>query len=562
MASRLQGRDYTTIRRELIEMVRERAPKDWNPSNIADPMIAVIESIAIAADELHYYIDAWRRECDLATATLQSSVYSYALREGYSMILPKGARIRVFMQPQPVTDEDGNVVEGAVPAPVPVNIPKFSRFSIEGLSTGLFAVTDFIKVVSYYGNHVVSDQCVDLVAGNLKTVNFQYSDIDAYSRIELPEPYIDGELFELSVTTPESGTEVWRHVKDVVTAGMQGNIYSLVPTFVSGATRLYIEFPMNYRNVLSSTRVSFTFKYVAVSEISKSFPIVLSNSSIDSEILSMTSTDELKGYKGYESADSVRRNYPVYTRDFTALLTKQDYRLYLSYRYGGRILVYDKQDEYDSSEWKSGMFGLWERSIYIVSELPYEARELARQDLVTRSSRSDMIWMVPFGYYRYGILVVLLADLSSISEDEIELLVENAVLNKYNGTDEIRGPSDSVTMHTVHSTSPLVDSVRVFTFRYESTEFQNIMEMDKPVVKNNGLNGFLSSLTPDYNYVAGNTMPDHVTKFETYQQAVLTWNAGYDSKEFDEYEEGTDEYEKSHYLIPFCQKVVVWSYSV
>ena len=126
------------------------------------------------------------------------------------------------------------------------------------------------------------------------------------------------------------------------------NILLPVPSFVSGATRLYIEFPINYRNILSSTRVSFVFKYIAVSEINKALPLEITSSVVNSELIDIKASDELKGYTGYESADSVRRNYPVFTRDFTALLTKQDYRLYLSYRYGGRILVYDKQDEYDS----------------------------------------------------------------------------------------------------------------------------------------------------------------------------------------------------------------------
>ena len=306
------------------------------------------------------------------------------------------------------------------------------------------------------------------------------------------------------------------------------------------------------------------FKYIAVSEINKALPLEITSSVVNSELIDIKASDELKGYTGYESADSVRRNYPVFTRDFTALLTKQDYRLYLSYRYGGRILVYDKQDEYDSVDYGTGMFGLWERSIYVVCELPYEARELARQDLVKRSSRSDMIWMVPFGYYRYGILVVVMADLSSVSEDEIELLVEQAILNKYNGTDEIRGPSDSVTMHTVHNASQYVDTVRVFTFRYTSSQFKSIVEMKKPSMKHNGLNDFIATLSPDYNYTMGNHMPKQVSNFGSYQEAVLTWNKGYDSPDIDAYDDQDHwaEYEATHFLIPFCQKVVVWSYSV
>lgn len=561
MTSRIQGRDYTTIRKELISIVQGRVPSDWNAANVADPLVAIIEAIAIAADELHYYIDSWRRECDMATAMLQSSIYSYALREGYSMILPRGARVRAFVQPKPERGNDGTAAAGQSLAPVPVSIPKFSRFQCLGFTTPFYAVTDFDRVVSYYDDKVVSDQCFDLVAGELKTVSFQYSAIDAYSRIELPEAFIDNELFELTVTTPENGSVVWRHVNDVVTAGMQGNIYSLVPSFVSGATRLYIELPMNYRNLLSTTRATFTFRYIAVSNVSKPLPITLQGTSVDSEKVELVVSNDLAGYMGYETADSVRRNYPKYTRDFTALLTKQDYRLYLSYRYGGRVLVYDKQDEYDSIDYENGIFGLMERSIYVVSELPYAARELARQDLASRSSRSDMIWMVPMGYYRYGILIVVYADLSKVSEEEIETLVSNAVLGLYNGTDDIRYPTDSVTLHTVHETSEYISSATAMTFRFEGSQYQSLLEMDKPSVKDKELAKTLKSLTSDYAYQTSNRLPKHVCEFSSYQEAVLKWNAGYDSEDIDNYEEGSADYDSTHFLIPFCQSVLVWSYS-
>ena len=562
MASRLKGRDYTTIRRELIEIVKQRAPVDWNPNNIADPMIAVIESIAIAADQLHYYIDSWRRECDMATATLQSSIYSYALREGYSMVLPRGSRVRAFIQPKPERDERGELIPDQELPPVPVDLPKFTQFEINGVSHPLYLTKDFSKVVSYYNGHTVSDQCVDLVCGELKTVTFRYSDIDSYSRIELPEIYIDGELVELTSTTPDSGTKVWECVSDVVTKGLQGNIYSLVPTFVSGATRLYIEFPINYRNLVSTTRTVFTFKYISISDTKKSLPIDLTTQRISSESVEIIGLDELDGFTPYESADSVRRNYPLYTRDFTALLTKQDYRYYLSYRYGGRILVYDKQDEYNSEDYETGVFGLWERSMYVISELPYKAREMAKEDLANRSSRSDMIWMVPFGYYSYGILIVLKADLSKVSETEIESLVEDSLLNLYNGTDEIKGPSLSVTLSTVHGTSQYIKDVQAFMFNYNREQFKQIMAMDKPSLKNQELQKTLKGFTEDYNYKTKNRMPAHVSDFKDYQDAVLHWNQGYDSEAIDEYEEGTQEYEDTHFLIPFCQKVVVWSYSI
>jgi len=562
MASRLKGRDYTTLRRELIEMVRQRVPVDWNPNNIADPLIAVIEAIALAGDHLHYYIDSWRRECDMATATLQSSIYSYALREGYSMVLPRGSRVRAFIQPTPERDERGEIIDGQEHVPVPVDLPRFTQFNAPGISKSLFAVKDFTKVVSYYGKTVVSEQCIDLVCGELNSITFRYSDIDAYSRIELPDPYIDGELVELTSTTPTGGTVVWECVSDVVTKGLQGNVYSLVPTFVSGATRLYIEFPLNYRNLITSSRVLFTFRFVSVSNITRPLPITLTTAVISSDQVEISGIDELGGYSGYETADAVRRNYPLYTRDFTALLTKQDYRLYLSYRYGGRILVYDKQDEYDSQDYEHGVFGLWERSMYVISELPYRARELAKYDLASRSSRSDMIWMIPFGYYAYGILVVVNVDLAKVSEDEISTLTERALLNLYNGTDEIKGPIQSVILSTVHGVSEHIANVQAMLFKYHGSQFQGIMTMNKPSAKNQELQKTLNGFTSDYAYKVKNCMPKHVSGFSDYNDAVLHWTLGYDSEEIDTYEEGTQEYEDTHFLIPFCQKVTVWVYSI
>ena len=89
-------------------------------------------------------------------------------------------------------------------------------------------------------------------------------------------------------------------------------------------------------------------------------------------------------------------------------------------------------------------------------------------------------------------------------------------------------------------------------------------EMKKPSMKHNGLNDFIATLSPDYNYTMGNHMPKQVSNFGSYQDAVLTWNKGYDSPDIDAYDdqEHWAEYEATHFLIPFCQKVVVWSYSV
>ena len=91
MASRFLGRDYSTLREEIIQFLRTRLPQDWDYTNLADPVVIYAETLARIGDQLHYTIDEIRRECDISTAQRASSIYSYALREGYNLMLPNSS---------------------------------------------------------------------------------------------------------------------------------------------------------------------------------------------------------------------------------------------------------------------------------------------------------------------------------------------------------------------------------------------------------------------------------------------------------------------------------------
>lgn len=443
MASRFQGRDYQTLRQEIIDFVKDRAPETWDSNNIADPMIVFIESIAMLGDNLHYYIDAMRREADLATASLSSSIYSYALREGYTLLLPRSTHFRANLY----STED-NVIEGVV-------LNKFDFFTLPNSDRKYYVLTP-VPTTSIYSSYPQTEESeegevivepleIELVAGELKEARFSFSDIDYYSRIELPDSRIDPDMCQLIAISGQSSVELLR-VEDVISDLAQVNVYSLLPSFVNGVERLYIEFPYNYRN-LFPTNTQFYFRYLSIREEQKP------NESFESLSYPglVASVTYSGGYHAFELPESVKQNYKYFVRDFSSLVTKEDYKSYVLYNINSRCQVFDKSDQYTGS-----FVNIPVRTIYIVSDLDYSSREELREDILKRSSRSDNIFMIPYGKKLYRIFVIAEANLMSESEEGIRSTILSSIEEYYNNITEIRNPAESVIYHRVHSSSPSV----------------------------------------------------------------------------------------------------------
>ena len=75
MTSKITGRDYATLRSDIINFLRLKLPNDWDYQNTADPVVIFAECLARVGEELHFTIDELRRECDMATANRASSIY-------------------------------------------------------------------------------------------------------------------------------------------------------------------------------------------------------------------------------------------------------------------------------------------------------------------------------------------------------------------------------------------------------------------------------------------------------------------------------------------------------
>lgn len=461
MASRFQGRDFQTLRQEIIDFVKERAPETWDSNNVADPMVRFIETVAMLGDHLHYYIDAMRRESDLATASLASSVYSYALREGYILLLPRSTHFRINLY----ADQ-----ENLIPN---VSLKKFSEFTLQDTGNTYYVLTplDNTTIYSQYPyqdestGEVISEISpeIEVVAGELKEVAFSFSDIDYYSRIELPESRIDAEMCELIAISGMDSKEIIR-VEDVISDLAQANVYSLTPSFVNGIERLYIEFPYNYRNLYPSN-TTFRFKYLTIKEESKPAVDFTSNE-YDSLIGVLKS---FGGYRTWESPENIKQNYKHYVRDFTSLVTKADYKSFVNYQIQSRNQVFDKSDEY------AGLFNnIPVRTMYILSDLKFKERELLRTEILKRSSRSDNVFMIPYGQMLYRVLVIVEANLMGESEDNIRSSIASALEGFYNDITEVRDPIESVIYHKIHNCNSAIARAWVVLISETYTESDEI----------------------------------------------------------------------------------------
>ena len=439
MASRFQGRDFPTLRQEIIDFVKDRAPQTWDSNNASDPMIRFIETVAMLGDHLNYYIDAMRRESDLATATLASSVYSYALREGYLLILPRSTHFRINLY----YNGEGDYTT--------VSFDKFDVFKQQNQDGNYYVLTP-LKTTDIYtiypqtvtdseGNTItLTSPEIEVVAGEMSEVRFNFNDIDYYSRLELPESRIDADMCQLIAINGQIQKELLR-VEDVVSDIEQANVYSLTPTFVGGVERLYIEFPYNYRNLFPST-TTFLFRYLVIKQESKPRD---NFESVDHEgVIGVTRS--FGGYREYEDPESVKLNYKNYVRDFSSLVTKADYRAFVSFNINSRCQVFDKSDEY-KGEFKD----IPVRTIYILSDLMYKERETLRDLILKRSSRSDNIFMIPYGRKLYRAFVIVEANLMASSEESIKSSIQSTLSGFYNDITEVRNPIESVIYHKIHS---------------------------------------------------------------------------------------------------------------
>ena len=526
MTSRFVGRDYNTLRTEIINFLKARFPQDWDWTDLSDPMVILAESLARVGDQLHYTIDELRRECDMATAKRSSSIYSYAMREGYKMMLPRGASGTLLVNSSKYEyEKEGQVLEKDMAGNLHLKINKFDPIDVTTTGDVLYAANDVDadlyaspsdslssipsidnrKAITDYASYVETiynkTQRINVVLGNYAEFNFTYHDINTDSTVELPDPLIDRNLLSLEVSVPDASapggktvTE-WSYTEDIIGSGFYGNIYTLTPKFIGGAITLCIEFPTNKSQLFTDQGTTFKFKYIRVSD-RKIDATPENNKAVDlSDYISFASGYEaeddkekdaylvdlgegVKGFSEYEDANLTRENYKKYTQDYSSLLTKDDYINYIKATKTTSCNVYDHADMYKQDVLPAEA-SLIPRVVYVVTDGNYNTRKDLWSDLKERSSRSDCIVMMPYGKDPYTIFVKAECYLLGTSVSEITTKIKTELLKYYSDALGDKIPDSSMINYLVHKASDKVvrmDNliVRDSTFGTVNSDFNNV----------------------------------------------------------------------------------------
>ncbi len=108
------AKDYSSFRRLMLDRLAVTMP-DWQEQHAADMGVALVETIAYAADHLSYYQDAVATEAYLGTARKRVSVRRHARLLDYAMHDGTNARAWVFFEVEKGSAADGLTLAAGAP---------------------------------------------------------------------------------------------------------------------------------------------------------------------------------------------------------------------------------------------------------------------------------------------------------------------------------------------------------------------------------------------------------------------------------------------------------------
>jgi len=114
------GRDFTSIRQNLIEFAKSYFPNTYNDFNESDPGMMFIEMAAYVGDVMNYYVDNQFRESLLHSAEEKKNIFKIAQSLGYKPKLssPATATCEFSVKVPATTDDDVNYSPNLSYAPI------------------------------------------------------------------------------------------------------------------------------------------------------------------------------------------------------------------------------------------------------------------------------------------------------------------------------------------------------------------------------------------------------------------------------------------------------------
>lgn len=418
MSTRFKGRDFLELRREMIAFLKERLGDSWTDQGEADDLMTMVELLAYLADNLHYYIDAQKRESDIVTAVLEKNIVEKATRDGYKphlSIAPSGHVVLLFEEP----------IES------PIHIPRGTVVQTEDSDDpedNMYAV-------------VLEDQIVpegtiqfDLVVfgGRLRTETKSRGDITQTGYIRLDTH----KAAEDSMRLIYDG-DVWDEVDDVYTDFRIGRLCSLHIRFFREAAANIVQLPYNWPMYISDDS-SITIEYLETEGVYSNIGpgrISRINMKLEDEDgndwtdrVTVNNPQPITGGMSRESIDSIKTNFKSSIRNLETLVTTEDYADFASLWTGKECLAID---------WRTAPDIITEpHTVRILVDLNEQQREELREELKRRQGRGDIIEVGQIAVREYDIEMVCYLGSFGDSEEKIREKILKGLAHEYEETSQ------------------------------------------------------------------------------------------------------------------------------
>jgi hypothetical protein len=241
------GRDYYSLREELIARVKDATNQQWQGNDPADFGLALVESFAYMGDLMNYYIDRVANESYILTATQRQSLLNIASTYGYSPTGYVGSVVDVEF-----TNSFGSENESGASILTTVNIDGTSTAHVAQLAVPVgnpFEVGDYV---------IISGFVETAYNGTYEIIK---KDLDEFDRTVIcykPESTIatitgDGTKFTVTTSTPHQ----FEDGEAVVISGSSVSGYNSNWTILSTKDSLGVRTPTQF-TVTSTLNTSAT----------------------------------------------------------------------------------------------------------------------------------------------------------------------------------------------------------------------------------------------------------------------------------------------------------------
>ena len=325
------GRDYYSIRAELIARIQSRVP-EWTASDPADFGVALVEAFAYLGDLVSYYIDRTANENFINTATQRQSVLNIAQTYGY---VPAGYRqayttlIFTNTSDTEINIPAGTIISGDVVIADTVQTVYFTTVSDLAVVEQVGGVAGTADTTAYHGRSVilVSDNATtdgELIGTSSGLPNMTF---------ELGEtPIVDGSI-ELYVQDGDVFSK-WTQVQHLLDYGPTDLVFSI---YLDENDNVYVTFGDGVSGVIptlySEIRAKYTVGGGVLGDVVPDTLITLfyvpgltdGQTTALQSVLTVTNAATAIGGSDPETTDQIRISAPLSLRANNRAVTLQDY---------------------------------------------------------------------------------------------------------------------------------------------------------------------------------------------------------------------------------------------